>query len=57
MRYDKVDAMLTVPGNVKIPLKIALIYAVVAGLWILFSDKLLASLTSRSVMRSEIPSR
>ncbi|HYS44256.1 MAG TPA: ATP-binding protein [Geobacteraceae bacterium] len=36
--------MHTLPDNVNIPLKIALIYAVVAGLWILFSDELLASL-------------
>jgi two-component system phosphate regulon sensor histidine kinase PhoR len=33
-------------GDVNAPLKIALVYAAVAGLWILFSDELLASLVA-----------
>jgi len=38
--------MPTSSHNVVIPLKIALIYAAVAGLWILFSDELLATLAT-----------
>ncbi len=51
MNHDS-GASLTTGGRLKlidIPLKIAAIYAVIGGLWILFSDQLLAALVSDPV--------
>jgi two-component system phosphate regulon sensor histidine kinase PhoR len=42
--HPQVDAMIRLAENLTIPLKISLIYATVAGLWILFSDALIAYL-------------